>query len=325
MQTAVPEHPLLGAPRPAEALLRTLEQGQSIHPYEPRPRKAPAPAGAVRAFTPDMSAWPLAVEASANVCLGESSAACHRVQAVQAKLDWLAGLTSASCEGPVLFLSGVADNSVEANAFMELIPARSSHVPLPDVRPGDLYLTCIHGYEEAQSDVRPDLLRKALAQLPEVVGRGVSVWAAAGRCSAYPNGPAWLFLEAGFEIVAPLGTCALPGRGYDETLLLRWQPPGTEQLPVALHLDPRDNVATVPHGCEAGEPLAVHASASAPRTIVPLSTIPPGHKLAIVDIPAGEAVVKYGQPIGLASSPIASGDHVHTHNLVSDRAGGGSR
>jgi altronate hydrolase len=37
--------------------------------------------------------------------------------------------------------------------------------------------------------------------------------------------------------------------------------------------------------------------------------------MAARDIPAGRAVRKYGQIIGFASSDIAAGDHVHTHNL----------
>jgi altronate hydrolase len=43
--------------------------------------------------------------------------------------------------------------------------------------------------------------------------------------------------------------------------------------------------------------------------------IPPGHKLALRDLPAGSPVRKYGQIIGFASVPIAAGDHVHVHNV----------
>jgi altronate hydrolase len=43
--------------------------------------------------------------------------------------------------------------------------------------------------------------------------------------------------------------------------------------------------------------------------------IPPGHKIALRDIARGEAVFKYGYPIGRAKVPIARGSHVHTHNL----------
>lgn len=41
-----------------------------------------------------------------------------------------------------------------------------------------------------------------------------------------------------------------------------------------------------------------------------------GHKIAATAIRAGDAVFKYGQPIGIASTNIAAGEHVHSHNLV---------
>jgi (2R)-sulfolactate sulfo-lyase subunit alpha len=47
--------------------------------------------------------------------------------------------------------------------------------------------------------------------------------------------------------------------------------------------------------------------------------IPLGHKLAIVDIPQGGRVVKYGVPIGRATRAIRAGEHVHTHNLKGER------
>ncbi len=45
-----------------------------------------------------------------------------------------------------------------------------------------------------------------------------------------------------------------------------------------------------------------------------------GHKFALRDIPAGAEIVKYGSPIGITTCPVAAGDHVHVHNLVSQRA-----
>ncbi len=43
--------------------------------------------------------------------------------------------------------------------------------------------------------------------------------------------------------------------------------------------------------------------------------IPPGHKIAAHAIAAGAPVRRYNQIIGFASSAIAAGEHVHTHNL----------
>ncbi|MCE4557810.1 UxaA family hydrolase [Roseateles cellulosilyticus] len=46
-----------------------------------------------------------------------------------------------------------------------------------------------------------------------------------------------------------------------------------------------------------------------------LAAIAAGHKIALRAIAAGEIVLKYGQPIGVASRPIEAGEHVHTHNV----------
>jgi altronate hydrolase len=45
-------------------------------------------------------------------------------------------------------------------------------------------------------------------------------------------------------------------------------------------------------------------------------SIPAGHKVALSAIEAGAPVIKLGQAIGLATQPIAAGEHVHTHNLT---------
>ncbi len=52
-----------------------------------------------------------------------------------------------------------------------------------------------------------------------------------------------------------------------------------------------------------------------------LEDIPMGHKVALRDISAGEAVIKYGFPIGTALSDIHKGAHVHTNNLHSALSG----
>jgi hypothetical protein len=55
--------------------------------------------------------------------------------------------------------------------------------------------------------------------------------------------------------------------------------------------------------------------------VLPLADrIPLGHKFALADIPVGAEILKYGAVIGTASGPIASGRHVHVHNIVSRRA-----
>ncbi|MBL8579093.1 MAG: altronate dehydratase [Mesorhizobium sp.] len=43
--------------------------------------------------------------------------------------------------------------------------------------------------------------------------------------------------------------------------------------------------------------------------------IPRGHKLAIQSIEPGDGIIKYGQVIGIATTAIQPGDHVHVHNI----------
>jgi len=43
-----------------------------------------------------------------------------------------------------------------------------------------------------------------------------------------------------------------------------------------------------------------------------------GHKIAVRDIAAGDAVVKYGFPIGHATEAILAGDWIHSHNLATN-------
>jgi altronate dehydratase len=44
-----------------------------------------------------------------------------------------------------------------------------------------------------------------------------------------------------------------------------------------------------------------------------------GHKMARVDLTAGDQIVKLGEIIGVATQAIAAGEHVHTHNVAPDR------
>lgn len=82
-----------------------------------------------------------------------------------------------------------------------------------------------------------------------------------------------------------------------------------------------DNVATCLADMRAGEEATVEIDATR-RSVTLQDDIPFGHKVALTDIPAGEDIVKYAEIIGLASKPIAAGEHVHIHNVESVRARG---
>lgn len=58
-----------------------------------------------------------------------------------------------------------------------------------------------------------------------------------------------------------------------------------------------------------------------PRGMAGGKTIPMGHKIALRPIKAGEMVIKYGQPIGHATTDIKPGDWVHSHNLATNLEG----
>ena len=93
----------------------------------------------------------------------------------------------------------------------------------------------------------------------------------------------------------------------------------TEQVPVPplLVLHARDNTAVARVALAAGE--VIEQAGPAPLPV--RAAIAPGHKIALRPINRGEVVLKYGQVIGVASVPIAAGDHVHVHNVEVGGAG----
>jgi altronate dehydratase len=84
-----------------------------------------------------------------------------------------------------------------------------------------------------------------------------------------------------------------------------------------LVISERDNVATALQALEPGRVLPLAGLAVPVR-----EAVPSGHKIALRLIREGEAVIKYGSPIGLATAEIPAGAHVHTHNLASTRGRG---
>ncbi|WP_204115271.1 UxaA family hydrolase [Shimia biformata] len=51
--------------------------------------------------------------------------------------------------------------------------------------------------------------------------------------------------------------------------------------------------------------------------VATLSDVAMAHKVADCAIAKGELVIKYGMPIGTATTDIAPGAHVHVHNIAS--------
>ncbi|MBR6442059.1 MAG: altronate dehydratase [Clostridia bacterium] len=77
-----------------------------------------------------------------------------------------------------------------------------------------------------------------------------------------------------------------------------------------VRITPRDTVAVALKPLKAGETASCGTG-----EIVLKDDLPMGHKAALRQIRKGEAVIKYGYPIGEATEDIPAGAHVHTHNL----------
>lgn len=80
--------------------------------------------------------------------------------------------------------------------------------------------------------------------------------------------------------------------------------------PDLLLLREGDDVAVACRDLAPGEDVA-----AAGPTLRVRDHVPRGHKLALRPVPAGAPVHKYGQVIGVATTGIAAGSHVHGHNL----------
>jgi altronate dehydratase small subunit len=89
-------------------------------------------------------------------------------------------------------------------------------------------------------------------------------------------------------------------------------------------VDPRDNVATALEPLADGTTVEVQTGEKTVRATLK-QAIPFGHKLALTAIPRGGAVIKYGETIGLATSDISPGEHVHVHNVEGQRGRGDRR
>ena len=83
----------------------------------------------------------------------------------------------------------------------------------------------------------------------------------------------------------------------------------------AFQINASDNVATLLDDANAGEVQILGASSD---RIQSLEKISRGHKIALRNITANDAVIKFGVGIGHATQSIKRGGWVHLHNLASD-------
>jgi len=85
----------------------------------------------------------------------------------------------------------------------------------------------------------------------------------------------------------------------------------TDQRLLLLH--EFDNVRVATSRLHAGEHIVIDGASA-----LLVADVPIGHKLARWDIEANDKIVKYGAPIGVATTRIEVGSHVHVHNVRSD-------
>lgn len=78
-----------------------------------------------------------------------------------------------------------------------------------------------------------------------------------------------------------------------------------------------DNVATAVCDLVPGDVLQTGMT-----TLQVVEAVPFGYKVALMGIPRGAAVIKYGESIGLAMCDIPSGACVHIQNVESQRGRG---
>ena len=91
-----------------------------------------------------------------------------------------------------------------------------------------------------------------------------------------------------------------------------------------LVINEKDNVATALETLSQGTKVSFEVQGHVEK-ITLLSDIPMGHKLALIDMEKGVAVIKYGERIGQSTSRITRGEYVHVHNIVSQSRGEGLR
>ncbi|MBR1758377.1 MAG: UxaA family hydrolase [Lachnospiraceae bacterium] len=92
---------------------------------------------------------------------------------------------------------------------------------------------------------------------------------------------------------------------------------------LALRVDDLDNVATVfANEVKAGDEIEIRDKRGHLDPVIVHSDVPYGHKIAVVDIPKGAHIMKYGESIGEADVDIKRGDYVHVHNMKALRGRG---
>lgn len=86
----------------------------------------------------------------------------------------------------------------------------------------------------------------------------------------------------------------------------------------AVVINPKDNVATVVDDLPASTIIHFFIG-QVEHSLKLVQDIPLGHKVSIQEIRIGEEILKYAESIGVSTELIRPGQHVHVHNMESQR------
>jgi altronate dehydratase small subunit len=89
----------------------------------------------------------------------------------------------------------------------------------------------------------------------------------------------------------------------------------------AIVVNKKDNVATALQQLEKGDSVIIEIDNVAFEVLLS-QPVQFGHKFALDNIEQGNAIIKYGEKIGIASLKITQGEHVHLHNVEGFRGRG---
>ena len=82
--------------------------------------------------------------------------------------------------------------------------------------------------------------------------------------------------------------------------------------PKAIKINQSDNTAVALSDIKTGDDVF---------GVKAVGEVPTAHKIALNQIKTGESIIKYGHPIGSATTEIKPGEHVHTHNVKTNLRG----
>ena len=88
---------------------------------------------------------------------------------------------------------------------------------------------------------------------------------------------------------------------------------------IAIQIRETDHVATAVSDLLLGDAVIVSGVRNG-HVIKAMEQIPIGHKIALRRIAADQEILKYGEPIGIATADIEAGCWVHIHNCLGAKA-----